>query len=86
MGVDILVGIVILLESEAVANERLEVYHAARYIVDSCLIVLVAIHHRAYESQLVLAKVEHAKSRVLGKDSHNNDVAALFDSLHKRAY
>ena len=84
MSVDKLVGIIVFLEGEAVAYKWLEVDDALVYIIDGCEIILVAVHHRTDESQLVLAQIEHAEGWVLGKDSHNYDVATFLDGLHQR--
>ena len=84
MSIDKLVGVIVFLEGETVAYQWLEVDDALVYVIDGCEIILVAVHHRTDESQLVLAQIEHAEGRVLGKDSHNHDVATFLDGLHQR--
>ena len=80
-----LVGVIVLLQGEAVADERLEVDDVLAHIVDGCDVILVAIHHGADETKLMLAQVEHAEGRVLGEDCHYHDVASLLDGLHQGA-
>lgn len=77
MGVDKLVGIIVFLEGEAVAYKWLQVNDALAYVIDGCEIIFVAVHHRTDESQLVFAQIEHAEGWILGKDSHNYDVATF---------
>ena len=84
MSVDKLVGIIVFLEGKAVAYQWLEVNDTLVDIIDGCEIILVAIHHRTDESQFVFAQIEHAEGWILGKDSHNYDVATFFDGLHQR--
>lgn len=77
MSVDKLVGIIVFLEGKAVAYQWLEVNDTLVDIIDGCEIILVAIHHRTDESQFVFAQIEHAEGWILGKDSHNYDVATF---------
>ena len=85
MTVDELICVIILLQGEAVADERLEVDDALAHIVDGGDVILMAIHHGTDETKLMLAQVEHAESWVLGEDSHYHDVASLLDGLHQGA-
>lgn len=77
-----LIGVVVFFEGEAVADKWLEVDNALADIINGREIVLVALHHRADQSQLMLAQIKHAEGWVLGKDCHDHDVAAFLDGLH----
>ena len=83
--IDKLVCVIILLEGEAVADERLQIDDALAHIVDGGEVVLVAIHHRANQSQLVLAEIEHAEGWILGENGYHHDIASLLDGLHQGA-
>ena len=85
MTVDKLVSIVILLQCEAVADERLQIYDALAHIVDGGDVILMAIHHGTDETKLMLAQVEHAEGWVLGEYRYHNDVATFLDGLHQGA-
>ena len=45
VGINKLICVVVFLECKTVADERFKVHYSARYVVNGCDIVFVAIHH-----------------------------------------
>ena len=85
MSIDKLVSVIILLQCEAVADERLQIHDALAYVVDGGDIILMAVHHATNQAKLMLTEMEHAEGRVLGEYRYHYDVATFLDGLHQGA-